>query len=463
MPINLVNFDNPIMMTKTPSMPNKYACILICMVFLVSCQKQQSQPQDASVRYDISVSGLSHDSASNDLYLWTENLGIARLSQKNQQWSTLNNGFKNAHISALVTASNTPNLRYAAGPGAGVYRSRDSGQSWTLSNKGLTNVLVNDIALNPASPDTLYASTLHGGVFKSSDGGDRWSAYNDGLENLDGMDTQEILLIPGTPATLLLRRDFGLYKKTADEAAWTPIAAFSGQHITDIVHEPNSHNIYVVAGEPGRDGQIYQSVGSSDQWLAFPKNVPERITTIGVSPQGKEIYVGLLDKGVLKSTDHGQTWAPINDGLPKQAEVSAITVDTRQPKRIYVGFRGRGVYVSDNGGDSWDTLNSGIPTGSGIDLGFMSRPSAEHLRNPTLRVPKEFRACNVCHGWADPYLNAPLPGRLLVTGTPRNWQHTVHRMNAQYQFVGEPLRDSLRPWEEAVVAEFLNQYFGTQP
>lgn len=457
--IHLYRSALKIMPTETIHPLVRYTSLLLCAILLASCREPAPQTANKPIRYDIATKGLLHDAASNSIYLWSDNAGINRLTQNNGKWSALNKGLKSSSIATLAVAPNNPALLYTGGFGTGIYRSTDSGRTWIHILKGLSNSSVNSIALDPAKPGTLYISTLHGGVFASTDGGNHWNAYSDGLSGMAESDTYEIVLMsatPDRPTTLLLANSVGLYKRSIQDPAWTPIGRFSGQNIIDIAYDAADNSVYVVAGY---DGVIYKGANGGEQWHALPTPLPQRVSTISVQPQGRVIYAGLLTEGVMKSVDQGQTWIASNKDLPQHTEIAAIVVDKTQPQRLYVGFRGRGVYGSNDGGASWRSLNSGFPVKNDVDLSFLSQPTAAQSINPNLPIPKEFRACNVCHGWADPKLNA-LPGRMLVVGTPRDWSYTVHRMNAQYQYVGEPLRDSLRPWEEAIVIQFLNQYYG---
>ena len=48
--------------------------------------------------------------------------------------------------------------------------------------------------------------------------------------------------------------------------------------------------------------------------------------------------------GVLKSTDGGANWAPLNKGLDVR-QVNALLIDPQNPAILYAGTSGGGVYV----------------------------------------------------------------------------------------------------------------------
>lgn len=62
---------------------------------------------------------------------------------------------------------------------------------------------------------------------------------------------------------------------------------------------------------------------------------------------------------VYKTTDYGQTWVAISNGLP-DAPVSAICEDPKNSNVLYLGCD-KGVYVSFNAGQSWISLQLNMP------------------------------------------------------------------------------------------------------
>lgn len=86
-----------------------------------------------------------------------------------------------------------------------------------------------------------------------------------------------------------------------------------------------------------------------------------RTTSLAFHPTDPNIfYVGAAIGGIWKTTDGGNTYVPLGDGLPFLA-VSSIVVDANNPSTIYIavsdhlwyGPPGIGVYKSTNGGATW--------------------------------------------------------------------------------------------------------------
>jgi hypothetical protein len=70
---------------------------------------------------------------------------------------------------------------------------------------------------------------------------------------------------------------------------------------------------------------------------------------------------------VLKSTDAGRHWEPIQGNLPANGPALAIAEDHVDPKLLFVGTE-FGLYFSVTGGEKWVRLKSGLPTIAVRDL-----------------------------------------------------------------------------------------------
>jgi len=84
------------------------------------------------------------------------------------------------------------------------------------------------------------------------------------------------------------------------------------------------------------------------------------------------LYAGTIDygvantpfRGLLKSTDAGASWFPINNGLSDllsaRSAVTAILVDHDNPNIVYAGTSGSGVFKTTDGGANWSPFNKGL-------------------------------------------------------------------------------------------------------
>ncbi|HET9012273.1 MAG TPA: glycosyl hydrolase, partial [Gemmatimonadaceae bacterium] len=87
------------------------------------------------------------------------------------------------------------------------------------------------------------------------------------------------------------------------------------------------------------------------------------IAVSGVRGRPKEAYFGATGGGLWKTTDAGETWAPVTDGKIGSASVGAVAVSESNPDVVFIGtgetcirgniMPGDGVYRSGDAGKTW--------------------------------------------------------------------------------------------------------------
>lgn len=216
-----------------------------------------------------------------------------------------------------------------AGTDAGIFRTRAAGEGWEPVDKGLprgagdtTDVVVQAVAVH-ADSHTVYLGTDHG-VFYSREAGQRWIAVNDGLPTVETstgprpVAVQALLTYtdPYGPGTYILAAtELGLFRAIAPDTTWSQIA-------------PERFG-------PGRADIIALAVRFDEHHHAV------------------QVLAGTAE-GLLRSTDHGETWAwlPGPSGPVRALAASAGLVAAAVP-------------IASPGGDEWPEY--GIAGGQ-IDL-----------------------------------------------------------------------------------------------
>ena len=207
------------------------------------------------------------------------------------------------------------------------------------------------IMFSPHDPETLYvAGNL---VFRSTDLGSSWEAISPDLTRHD----PDTLEPSGGPIT----------KDTSGAEVYATIFAF--------VESPHEAGVLWAGSD---DGLVHLSRDGGDTWEPVtPPDLPEwtLICMIEVSPHDPATaYLAAtrykLDDTrpmLYKTTNYGQTWTSITEGLPQDDYTRVVREDPTRPGLLYCGTE-TGAYVSFDQGDSWQPLRANLPVVPVYDL-----------------------------------------------------------------------------------------------
>ena len=253
---------------------------------------------------------------------------------------------------------NPATLFASSNTGSGVVKSSDAGQTWQemsgpISTGGLSPMNVFGLAMDPRDKNTLYAGTANGRIYLTHNGGASWALLwqytdmDDAIWTLevDPSDPNRLLAgmgdYTGSDGRLYLSKDRGLtWQKVLDV---DPAKYWDNGFVSSLTFDPTNPNI------------VYVTTGIGD-WCG------------GGNP-GDPNPIGF---GIWKSTDRGETWSPINNGL-QDLTVSHMVIDPSNPQTLYaavgcvdddIQLPGN-VFKSTNGGAQWQML-PGVSPGSPI-------------------------------------------------------------------------------------------------
>lgn len=140
-----------------------------------------------------------------------------------------------------------------------------------------------------------------------------------------------------------------------------------GGHIVGFVVAPDDPAI-MYAGTWGAG--IYKSTNGGQTWTLMDNGLGNLyINYLAIDPvTPSTIYAGTQKGGVYKSTDGGANWIAKGSGLNTEAIVYTIAINPSNPSILYAGTRspgseppwGGGVFKSTNGGETWQAVNSGL-------------------------------------------------------------------------------------------------------
>ncbi len=264
----------------------------------------------------------------------------------------------------------------------GIYRTYDNGKTWIETNTGFVGSEVVDLVT--ALDGTMYATTYNLGIFKSTDGGKNWVFASFGIKNWYGM---QLATHPEDADTLFTTTNGGVYKSTNAGKSWELIGGSDLCDDEDAGGNCHYHGIVVEKEAPfkvlvGSGGDQYAKEGvgltgsedNGESWRnsddGFVRDVhvsklvidPNNNNVFYATTQGETEYTDKVGDGagVFKSTDRGNNWTQINNGL-NSLETNVLAVDPNDSNVLYLGTDDDGIYKSINGGENWEKL---IPSAS---------------------------------------------------------------------------------------------------
>ena len=268
--------------------------------------------------------------------------------------------------------------------GSQVFKTTDGGADWraTPATGGDWVGFEEALAADPEHPGTLYVGT-GSAVQKTVDGGHNWRASKRGL-----------LLPPRPPSRLgwvtALAVDPGrsnviyagsdrISRSSDGGRSWKTVfpphpSRYPPDHVSALaIAATRPETIYAIIGEFANPSptpsigrtSIYKSTDGGTTWQASTV-IRESVapTALVVDPRHPTNIYAAIGADVLRTTNAGETWQPIVDGLPwadtrgvchclSQGGVRALAVDPRGTGIVYAALTQGGVYKTSNGGDNW--------------------------------------------------------------------------------------------------------------
>ena len=141
-----------------------------------------------------------------------------------------------------------------------------------------------------------------------------------------------------------------------------------------VIESPHEKGVILTGSD---DGYVYLTRDGGANWKnVTPKGLAEcLINAIEVSPHDKAtIYIATTrykfndhTPGLYKSTDYGNTWTKIDNGIPANAFTRVVREDEVRKDLLFAGTE-TGLYLSWNGGKDWSPFQLNLPVTPITDL-----------------------------------------------------------------------------------------------
>ena len=294
-------------------------------------------------------------------------------------------------VSLLAPAIAQKSKKDKDGEEKGISSSVVSGMKFRLVGPALTSGRISDMAITPENHNVWYVAAASGGVWKTTNHGTTFSPIFDGYGSYS---IGCVTLAPSNSNTVWVgtgennnQRSVaygdGVYKSVDGGKSFKNMGLKDSEHIGKIIVHPTNENIVWVAAygpvwSAGGDRGVYKTIDGGKTWKqTLEISEHTGIAEIAIDPTNPEIlyasahqrrrrewtYIGGgPESGLYKSTDGGETWKEINNGLPKgQMGRIGIAVSPADPNYVYAIAEGRGdkggFFRSTNKGESWSKMS----------------------------------------------------------------------------------------------------------
>lgn len=250
---------------------------------------------------------------------------------------------------------------------------------------------ISEVAVAPSLPGgppagtIVYLAAPTGGIWKSTNGGASWFPVFDDQE-IQSMGMVAVapsapnVVWAGTGEPNNMRSSSwgnGVYRSTDGGATWRHMGLRTSQHIGRIIiHPRDPDRVFVASVGPlwasGGERGLFRTTDGGESWESvIPVDEHTGVTDVVFDPSDPDIlYAATLQRqrkpwsyigggpgsGIWKSTDGGDSWTRLRDGLPR-GDMGRIGLDVSRthPRTVYAVTEGTdaGVYRSDDAGRTW--------------------------------------------------------------------------------------------------------------
>lgn len=234
---------------------------------------------------------------------------------------------------------------------------------------------VRSLVVDPSNPDRFYLGTLDAQIYTSADAGKSWELlYN---FNKPKLFVDHIIVDPRDSRTIYVaghrhKEAGGFFKSIDGGHKWRESPELKNEALHSLTQSHVNPNVLIV----GTFNGIFRTDNSADTWTQLPTfNTPDlvHVESLAIDPRTTNtIYAGTWHLP-YKSTDGGQSWRSIKNGIIDDSDIFAIDIDPRDPNHV-IASACSGIYETQNGGDKWDKVN-GIPSQSRRTRAIVQHPS----------------------------------------------------------------------------------------
>jgi uncharacterized protein (TIGR03437 family) len=285
--------------------------------------------------------------------------GFFRSTNNGASWTQANNGLTGYARNILRILATSDGTLFAGtgdeyGRGGGLYRSTNNGDNWQLSRSGIIAPQINTVLQTSSG---LYATSSDSGISRSTDNGQSWISVNNGLLR-SALVSYSVLELNNT---LFLATEDGVYRSADGGANWTRVVnglEIDAPYVYSLGAVGNT--IYVGTLE----GYVLRTTNNGNNWTDVSDGLESVLIIRAFFTVGTTLFAA-TDDGVYRLLNNGNVWQRFQSGFSGDSlNVVSLTAANNQ---VFAGTFGQGVFRSTDGGLNWTPARAGL-TGDALNI-----------------------------------------------------------------------------------------------
>jgi photosystem II stability/assembly factor-like uncharacterized protein len=312
---------------------------------------------------------------------------------------------RGGRVTAYAGVRTQPCTFYMGGTGGGVFKTENCGGDWTpISDGQMATGSIGSIDVSDSNPSIVWVGTgsaairsnviIGRGAYKSTDAGRTWQFM--GLKDAGQIGT--VVIHPTNPDIVWLaalgspfgpNAERGVFKTTDGGKTWKKTLFVNNETgarmVTVNFSNPNElyAGIYrgfrkgwdIISGGPATEGGIYKSTDGGETWTKLTQGLPGKLIgkiDVEIARSNPRVVYAMVEApgdegGLYKSSDSGATWALVNN----QGNIRArpfyfhyVDVNPKNENDLWVGAVGQ--YRSTDGGKTFQGVSTPHADNHGI-------------------------------------------------------------------------------------------------
>ncbi len=378
----------------------KITAALFSVLLFTACQQEQKGPSTKPFEHFHFQRSYPLEKLDYRAYdaAMAEARNIKRLSNQSARsgdWRLEGPTNIGGRINCIEVDPTNESIIYAGSSNGGIFKTTDGGTNWNPVADDFSYMAIGDIAIDPNNSQIIYAGTgdpnisglphIGDGIYKSLDGGATWNHM--GLT--EPRIVSKIIVNPqnsnqvfaATMGIPFERNNFrGLYRSDDGGQNWQQVLFVSDESgVIDLVIDPETPSTIYAASwnrvrnnqesmAAGPDAKIFKSTDSGDNWTQLQNGLPTgNLSRIGLAisqTNSNVLYAVYVDddyelEGLYKTIDAGANWTAVNINGVDPLLVNGFgwyfgQVRINPSNHDHISLLGVEMYTTYDGGANWE-------------------------------------------------------------------------------------------------------------